>query len=140
MNDLYATDSGAWISRRQLGEQIYFGIWDGHRLVSIAGTQMISRSNGLAVVANVLTHPDYRNRGYATRCVGAVTRELLRQVDTVLLNVAPENSSAIHVYEGLGYRAVSRLAEGWAFWRGRRWWERALAAMYGWLTRQDGLH
>jgi len=135
INDLYAIDSGAWISRRQLGEQLYYGLWQDGRLVSVAGTQSISRSNRVAVVANVMTHPDYRGRGLARECVGALTAALLEQVKDVVLNVAPENTPAIRVYQRLGYQEICHLAEGWAFWRGKSWWDRFLATAYDWLGR-----
>lgn len=135
INDLYSIDSGAWISRRQLGEQLYYGVWEDDRLVSVAGTQSISRPNGVAVVANVMTHPDYRGRGLARECVGALTGALLQQVQDVVLNVAPENTLAIRVYQRLGYHEVCHLAEGWAFWRGRSKWDRMLATLYDWLGR-----
>jgi len=134
INELYSSESGAWISRRQLGEQLYYGVWEDGRLASVAGTQSISRSNGVAVVANVMTHPAYRDRGYATACVGALTAALLREVRDVVLNVAPENAPAIRVYQRLGYREVCRLGEGWAFWRGRSRWDRILAMLYGWFA------
>ena len=135
INDLYSTDSGAWISRRQFGEQVYYGIWESGKLVSVAGTQAISRRYGVAVVANVMTHRDYRDRGYATECVSALTQALLREVQDVVLNVAPENAPAIRVYQRLGYEEAYRLAEGWAFWRGRTGWDRLLARVYDWVTR-----
>ena len=51
------------------------------------GTHVISPTARLAVVGNVLTHVDYRGRGFATAVTGAVTAELLRTCDQVVLNV-----------------------------------------------------
>ena len=50
----------------------------------------------LAVVGNVLTHMDYRGRGFATAVTGAVTAELLRTCDQVVLNVRADNPPAIN--------------------------------------------
>ena len=75
----------------------------------------------LAVVGNVLTHVDYRGRGYATAVTGAVTAELLRSCDQVALNVRADNPPALQAYRRLGYaehvrfeeRLVHRLGSPW---------------------------
>ncbi|MEK7215532.1 MAG: GNAT family N-acetyltransferase [Chloroflexota bacterium] len=134
-NDLYSSDSGAWLSRRHLTEEVYYGIWDNERVVSIAGTQSVSTTFGIAMVANVLTHPRYRDLGYATECVSGLTAALLERVRDVVLNVDPKNAAAIRVYERLGFQQESRLEEAWGMWRGRTWYERLLAALYGLLSR-----
>lgn len=135
VNGLYRSDSGALLSRRALAEGLYYGLWQGGRLVSIAGTQTLSREHGVAVVANVLTHPHHRGHGYATRCVSALTAALLEQVPDVVLNVDPGNAPAIRVYQRLGYCEATRLMEAWAIWRGRSPWERLLAAFLHWFSR-----
>ena len=63
-------------------------------LVAAAGTHVISRTARLAVVGNVLTHADFRGRGFATAVTGAVTAELLRSCDQVVLNVRADNPPA----------------------------------------------
>lgn len=135
VNRLYRRDGGIILSRYPLVEGDYYGIWEGKELVSIAGTQMVSPRYGVAVVANVLTHPDYRGRGYATRCVGALTAALLGKVRDVVLNVDPENTPAVRAYRRLGYQERHRLAEAWAVWKGQSLLERALAAVYDWFSR-----
>jgi predicted GNAT family acetyltransferase len=91
------------------------------RLVSAAGTHVISRSARLAVVGNVLTHADFRGRGFATAVTGAVTAELLRTCDQVVLNVRADNPPALSAYRRLGFaehvrfeeRLVHRLGSSW---------------------------
>ncbi len=134
-NRLYASDSGAWLSRRHLTEQRYYGVWDNGIVVSIAGTQSISEEYRTAIVANVLTHPDYRGMGLATACVGALTADLLRQVRDVVLNVDPLNAPASAVYRRLGYQDDCRIIEAWAFWKGRNIFERTLAILMSWVGR-----
>ena len=133
-NDLYRSDSGAWLSHRNVTEGLYYGVWDSGKMVSIAGTQTISADHGASVVANVLTHRDYRGRGYATQCVGALTAELLNRVQDVMLNVDPENTPAMRVYQRLGYQEEHRLGEAWAFWKGRSLFDRVMAAVYRWFA------
>ena len=89
--------------------------------MAAAGTHVISPQARLAVVGNVLTHIDYRGRGYATAVTGAVTAELLRTCDRVALNVRSDNPPALQAYRRLGYaehvrceeRLVHRLGSPW---------------------------
>src|SRR5207244_1110433 len=78
-----------------MGEGVYYGFRVGGRLVSAAGTHVISPSARLAVVGNVLTHASHRGRGFATATTGAVTAELLRFCDQVVLNVRSDNPAAL---------------------------------------------
>lgn len=133
VNGLYRTDSGARITRDYLMGGVYFGMWHGTQLVSVAGTQLFHPSHGIGVVANVLTHPRHRNRGYATQCVSAVTAALLEDVPDVVLNVDPGNTPAVHSYQRLGFTAVGEVAETWAFWKGRNWADRLGAQLMYWL-------
>ena len=72
---------------------------------------MISRNARLAVVGNVLTHTDHRGRGYAKAVTSAVTAELLRFCDQVVLNVRSDNPPAIAAYRRLGYTEHCRFEE-----------------------------
>ena len=72
---------------------------------------MISPTARLAVVGNVMTHADYRGRGFATAVTGAVTAELLRTSDQVVLNVRSDNPPALAVYRTLGYAEHVRYEE-----------------------------
>jgi ribosomal protein S18 acetylase RimI-like enzyme len=58
-----------------------------------------------------LTHADYRGRGFATATTGAVTAELLRTCDQVVLNVRSDNPPALQAYRRLGYREHVRFEE-----------------------------
>lgn len=132
-NSLYRNAGGVLLSGQHLVEGSYYGIWEGPKLASIAGTQLLSERYGVAVVANVLTHPQYRNRGLATQCVGALTASLLERVGVVALNVDPENAPAMRAYQRLGYHEACRLAEAWAIWKGRTLLDKIAAALYDWF-------
>ena len=71
------------------------------------GTHVISPAPGSRVVGNVLTHHQFRGRGYAKAVTGAVTAELLRTCDQVVLNVRSDNPPALHAYRRLGYQEHS---------------------------------
>ena len=89
--------------RRPIADGVYYGLRVNGQLVAAAGTHVVSPGARLAVVGNVLTHIDYRGRGFATAVTGAVTAELLRTCDQVVLNVRSDNPPALNAYRRLGY-------------------------------------
>src|SRR4029079_17702337 len=95
VSGLYQAGFGSWLPSSSIADGVYFGIRLGGRLVAAAGTHVISREARLAVVASVLTHVDYRGRAFATAVTGAVTAELLRTSDQVVLNVRSDNPPAL---------------------------------------------
>lgn len=111
LNRLYGLGFAAWIPSGAVAEGVYFGIRVNGRLVAAAGTHVISRQAGLAVVGNVLTHAEHRGRGYAKAATSAVTNELLRYCDHVVLNVRADNPPAIAAYRRLGYQEHCRFEE-----------------------------
>jgi ribosomal protein S18 acetylase RimI-like enzyme len=121
LNRLYQLGFASWLPSSSIAEGVYYGIRVAGRLVAAAGTHVISPTARLAVVGNVLTHIDYRGRGYATAVTGAVTAELLRTCDQVALNVRSDNPPALQAYRRLGYaehvrfeeRLVPRLGSPW---------------------------
>ena len=136
INRLYRTDGvPSFYSSRQIDDSVYFGADRDRRLVSIAGTHVISSSSNIAVVGNVYTHPDYRNEGLAQATTSAVTELLLRSCREVVLSVDPTNVAAVQAYERLGYVEVTRLVEGAAL---RRDPSGAVSAVRRTLARMRG--
>ena len=111
LNRLYQLGFAAWLPSSAVAEGVYYGIRVNGRLVAAAGTHVISREAGLAVVGNVLTHAEHRGRGYAKATTSAVTAELLRYCDQVVLNVRADNPPAIAAYRRLGYEEHCRFEE-----------------------------
>jgi ribosomal protein S18 acetylase RimI-like enzyme len=111
LNRLYGLGFGAWLPPRAVAEGVYYGIRINGRLVAAAGTHVISRVARLAVVGNVLTHVEFRGRGYATAVTGAVTGTLLQVCDAVVLNVRADNPPALNAYRRLGYAEHVRFEE-----------------------------
>ena len=122
LNRLYELGFASWLPATAIADGVYYGMRVNGRLVAAAGTHVISHAARLAVVGNVLTHMDYRGRGFATAVTGAVTAELLRSCDQVVLNVRADNPPAINAYRHLGYseharfeeRLIHRLGPPWA--------------------------
>lgn len=131
LNRLYQLGFAAWLPSGAVAEGVYFGVRAGGRLVAAAGTHVVSREARMGVVGNVMTHADYRNRGLAKAVTSAVTAELLRYCDDVVLNVRADNPPAIAAYRALGYeehcrfeeRLIRRTAPSFPFIPGpfRRW-------------------
>jgi len=68
-----------------------------------------------------MTRVDQRNRGYAKVTTSAVTQELLRFCDEVVLNVRSDNPPAIRAYEAIGYQEHCRFEERLSHRRGAPW-------------------
>jgi RimJ/RimL family protein N-acetyltransferase len=111
LNRLYQLGFASWLPASSISDGVYYGIHAGGKLIAAAGTHVVSRSARLAVVGNVLTHADHRGRGHATAVTGAVTAELLRTCDQVVLNVRSDNPPAIQAYRRLGYIEHVRFEE-----------------------------
>ena len=121
LNRLYNRGFTTWLPADAVANGVYHGIRIGGRLVAAAGTHVISAQAGLAVVGNVMTHEAHRNRGFAKITTSAVTAELLRTCDRVVLNVRADNPSAIAAYLALGYREHVRFEERLCHRRASGW-------------------
>jgi ribosomal protein S18 acetylase RimI-like enzyme len=97
----------------QLFQGIYYGWFNAHHLVSVAGTHIVSRKSTVAAIGNVFTHPKFRNSGYATQVTAAVVGELLDEgMATIVLNVGVKNHPAIASYRRLGFTHHCKYVEG----------------------------
>jgi len=88
-----------WIS----GMPVY-GVFVGDELVSFAGSFI--QLPQVWMIGGVYTHPNHRNRGYATLATSAVTEEALKHAGTAALFVRSDNYPAIKVYEKIGYKKL----------------------------------
>jgi RimJ/RimL family protein N-acetyltransferase len=119
INALYRSDgTAAFYTAQNIREAVYYGAYDGKRLIAVAGTHVVSPSEGIAVVGNVFTHARYRGQGLGRVVTSAVTTELLASCREVVLSVDPRNAAAVRAYERCGFREVGRLVEGAAVRRG----------------------
>jgi ribosomal protein S18 acetylase RimI-like enzyme len=94
------TQPGPFMARTiELGG--YVGVFDGDRLVAMAGERM--RCPGYTEISAVCTHPDGRGRGLAASLTAHVGAAIRARGETPFLHVAAGNDVARRVYERLGY-------------------------------------
>jgi predicted GNAT family acetyltransferase len=92
----------------ELGE--YLGIFDGGRLVAMAGERMAL--DGWQEISAVCTHPDFLGRGSARRLTLALMyRHRLRGVAS-FLHVSESNTRARRLYESMGFSVRASLTLG----------------------------
>ncbi len=113
MESLYELYPESTFTADNVDGGVFFGIRNEHGLVAIAGTHVVSKRFGIAAIGSVFTHPGSRGRGYAPLTTAAVVRELrARSVETIVLNVAAENTTAGRIYERLGFNDYCVYFEG----------------------------
>jgi ribosomal protein S18 acetylase RimI-like enzyme len=83
----------------------YFGVFEGERLVAMAGERM--QDGALREVSGICTHPDAQGRGLARRLTELVVRRELARGETPFLHVVSTNARAIALYERIGF-AIAR--------------------------------
>jgi GNAT superfamily N-acetyltransferase len=84
----------------ELGE--YFGVFDGERLIAMAGERM--HAGRLREISGVATHPDHQGRGLAKRLMLKLIRRQLQRGETPFLHVMSANVGARVLYERMGFR------------------------------------
>lgn len=79
----------------------YVGIFDGDKLVAMAGQRM--NPVPYAEISAVCTHPDYLGRGYASQLLLFHINRIKTAGQIPFLHVKADNDRAIQVYERLGF-------------------------------------
>ena len=88
----------------------YYGIYQNNQLVAAAGERM--KMDGFTELSAIVTHPQYRGRGYARQLLTHITRNIFSEHKIPYLHVAESNSDAIRLYEKLGFRRRRKIS----FW------------------------
>ncbi len=113
LNALYAEHPDSVFSPDLFAEGLYVGAYDGERIVAAGGTHTLTPAYRIAVLGHILTAPDARGQGYATAITAALVTALFAQgIATVALNVLADNTTAIRVYERVGFQTHHRLVAG----------------------------
>jgi RimJ/RimL family protein N-acetyltransferase len=83
-----------------------YGIYANGQLVSYAGSFI--QLPQVWMIGGVYTHPDHRNKGYATLATSAVTEEALNNAEAAALFVRSDNYPATKAYEKIGYKNIGK--------------------------------
>jgi GNAT superfamily N-acetyltransferase len=83
----------------ELGD--YFGIFEGSRLVAMAGERMTA--GNLREISGVCTHPDHQGRGHARRLMLKLIRRQVDRGETPFLHVMSANEVARGLYRRMGF-------------------------------------
>lgn len=89
----------------------YFGIFKNGELIAAAGERM--QMNDFVEISAIVTHPDHTRRGYAKQLTAHVANYIFAQNKTPFLHVVKTNTSAIQLYETLGFRTRREMS----FWQ-----------------------
>ncbi len=84
----------------ELGE--YFGLFEGARLVAMAGERC--HAGTLREISGVCTHPDFQGRGLAWRLMAKLIRRQRQRGETPFLHVMSDNDRARRLYRRMGFR------------------------------------
>ncbi len=94
------TEPGPFFQRTiELGR--YIGIRHDGALVAMAGERL--RFDGWTEISAVCTVPTYRGQGLASRLVSTLVADIQRRRECVFLHALTSNTSAIRLYEELGF-------------------------------------
>lgn len=84
----------------------YFGIFIDERLAAMTGQRM--HPVPYMEISAVCTHPDFRGKGYAKTLMLHVMKIILGNSFVPFLHVLTSNTTAIQLYESIGYRIRKR--------------------------------
>ncbi|MGA0609717.1 GNAT family N-acetyltransferase [Caldimonas sp. KR1-144] len=89
----------------ELGE--YFGVFDGERLIAMAGERMVA--GPLREISGVCTLPEQQGRGLARRLIAKLVRRQMARGETPFLHVMSANTGARALYERMGFRTYKEV-------------------------------
>lgn len=88
-------------SKRTIEFGGYSGLYDGERLVAMAGERL--RTGHYTEISAVCTHPDYAGKGFARKLVMHTVAQITAKGQTPYLHVKSDNTRAIELYQKLGF-------------------------------------
>jgi len=113
LKNLYSHHPESGFSAGLFTQGLYFGAYSGERIIAAGGTHALVPTHRIAVLGNILTAPEARGQGYATAITAMLVARLIEQQYTlVVLNVFEDNSTAIRIYQRLGFQTHHQLLTG----------------------------
>ncbi len=102
---------GNYFEPRMLDTNQYYGIRQSDKLISVGGVHIFSHEYRVAALGNIVTDPEYRNRGYAATVTARICKSLLKEIDHIGLNVKADNKGALKCYKKLGFEVIASYGE-----------------------------
>jgi ribosomal protein S18 acetylase RimI-like enzyme len=81
------------------------GIRQDNKLVSIGSTRFVDIGSNINAIA---TDEAYRNRGFATSIVSALTQAILKRSPPALIHVLNDNAPAVRAYSKVGFKPYAQ--------------------------------
>jgi hypothetical protein len=106
--DPMLTDREGFLRRclRRIEQRRTWAWFDGGRIIYKA--DVIAQTPEAVYVEGICVHPQERHKGYGSRCLAEMGRQLLEQASAVCLFVDERNRQAQDFYYGVGYTCTSR--------------------------------
>lgn len=86
-----------------------WGVYDGTRLASCTDAPDIPYMSDIIVEPGINTRPEYRQKGYAKRAVGAMITSLVENGKVPIWSCAAENEASNRLAQSVGYRKFADL-------------------------------
>ncbi len=110
MDLVAATEPGPFGPRTPLLGR-YLGIWQGDRLVAMAGERL--RVPGHVELSAICVRPEARGKGYAAALTARLMRLAFEGGEVPFLHVRPDNVGAVALYKRLGFATRRELVVMW---------------------------
>ena len=110
MDLVAATEPGPFGPRTPLLGR-YLGIWQGGRLVAMAGERL--RVPGHVELSAICVHPEARGKGYAAALTTRLIQRAFEDGEVPFLHVRPDNVGAVALYRRLGFETRRELVVLW---------------------------
>lgn len=88
--------------QRRIEQNRVFSVFDDGKLIFKA--DIIAETPTTIYLEGIYVHPDHRGKGVGSRCLAALTQQLLGRVDNICLLSNVDFQSAHRTYEKAGYR------------------------------------
>lgn len=109
--ELYKTSFSSFAPPEMIRNKLLDGSGRGYyfedRGKIICTAQTAFENSDSAVIVGVATHPEYRNKGYAGRCVSKLCEELIFEGKRLALQY--DNQRAGSIYRSLGFEETGRM-------------------------------
>lgn len=106
--DLVTTFLPGYFRKQTADLGAYFGIYKNEKLIATSGERM--KMNQYTEVSAIVTHPEYTRKGFSKQLTTHTSKRIFDENKLPYLHVAETNTSAIQLYEKLGFRTRRKIS------------------------------